>query len=182
MDEYLKTLIFKCRLESPGSWLMEALWLKRAAEEIDHWKHKNADINSPEGDFVFMIHVYKLLLGLSFENLLKGIVVAQSGPAGSAGVLDKKFKTHNVEKLLKRIDQTKVSISDSEKKRLIDLERYVKWAGRYPLPKKADDLFAIVDSYKEYQMRLSLWDRLFDYLKSIGWITKGDGRKLMMTR
>jgi hypothetical protein len=65
---------------------------------------------------------------------------------------------------------------------LIDLERYVNWAGRYPLPKKADDLFAIADSYREYQMGLSLWDRLFDYLKSIGWITKGDGRKLMMTR
>ncbi len=84
MDKFLKTLLFNCRLESPGSWLVNALWLKRAAEEIDYWN--TADINSPEGNFGFMIHVYKLLLGLSFENLLKGIVVAQRGSARSTKI------------------------------------------------------------------------------------------------
>lgn len=178
MDEFLKDILFNCGLQSPGSWLMSALWLKRAAEEIDYWKHYNADINSTEGDFQFMVPVYKLLLGLSFENLLKGIVVAQRGSGGSGGKIEKDLTTHRIKDLLGLVDLSAVSISDKEKSLLIDLEQYVVWAGRYPLPKKSADLFAKMDSSNDNKNRLALWDRLFTHLKSIGWITKMDVSKL----
>lgn len=178
MDKFLKDLLFNCGLQSPGSWLMCALWLKRAAEEIDYWKHLTADINSPEGDFPFMFPVYKLLLGLSFENLLKGIVVAQRGSGSSVGKVEKDLTTHHMEDLLDLADLSSVSISDDEKSLLIDLEQYVVWAGRYPLPKRSEDLFAQMDSSDHYRSRLALWDRIFSYLKSIGYITKMDGSKL----
>jgi len=46
-----------------------------------------------------MMGVYNLLLGYSFENLLKGIVVAQRGSAGSVDKMDKDLKTHNMKRL-----------------------------------------------------------------------------------
>ncbi|MHC4501318.1 MAG: hypothetical protein ACYS21_19665 [Planctomycetota bacterium] len=179
MDESLKNLLFKGCSESPGSWLMSAIWLKRAAEEIDYYKHEGVDINTPEGDFVFMMGVYNLLLGYSFENLLKGIVVAHRGSAGSVDKMDKDLTTHNMGNLLNLNGCTNIPISDDEKKLLRDLQPYVRWAGRYPLPKVPDDLIPKVYSRTEYKERLKLWERLYAYLKRIGWITKMDGSKLM---
>jgi hypothetical protein len=157
---------------------MNAIWLKRAAEEIDWWKHQNADINSPEGDFVFMLPVFHLLYGLSFENLLKGIIVAQRGCAGAAGTVDADLTTHSMKDLVSLLDKTKAPISKEELDVLNNLERYVVWAGRYPLPKKPKGIFAKTFSYDEYQLMISLWDRLFALLRSIGYITKGGGFKL----
>ena len=77
--------------------------------------------------------------------------------------------------LLDLVDLSSVSISDDERALLIDLEKYVIWAGRYPLPKKPDGLIAIADSWRDYKKRLALWERLYQFLKSIGWITKMDG-------
>ncbi len=125
-----------------------------------------------------MIPVYKLLLGLSFENLLKGIAVEQRGSGGSLGKIEKDLTTHHMEDLLDLADLSAVYISNEERSLLIDLEQYVVWAGRYPLPKKSADLFAKMDSSNDNKNRLGLWDRLFTHLKSIGWVTKMDGSKL----
>jgi hypothetical protein len=162
MAEESKALFYELALKSPRPWLVSAYRLKRSAEKIFCWKYKN-DRNSPEGD----LYVHELLLGLSFENLLKGIVAAQRGSAGSDGKMDNDLTTHDMGKLVKLIDSTKVSISDSEKKVLIDLKSYVDWAGRYPIPKKVDGLFDKVHSYEEYKTKLLLWDRLFNYLNSV---------------
>lgn len=129
-----------------------------------------------------MMGVYNLLLGYSFENLLKGIVVAQRGSAGSADKMDKDLKTHNMKNLLNLVDCTQIHISDDEKKLLLYLEPYVLWAGRYPLPKLSDDLITQVYSRTEYESRLTLWKRLYDYLKSIAWTTKMDGSKVMIDK
>ncbi len=166
MDESSKPLLFKSALENSGSWLGLAWSLKRAAEEIDYYKHENADINTPEGDFMFMWQIYNLLLGYSFENLLKGIVVAHRGSAGSGDKMDKDLTTHNMGKLLDLIGHTNIQFSDDENKLLLDLERYVRWAGRYPLPKKLQELDSKGYSRKEHDARLVLWERLCAYLKS----------------
>jgi hypothetical protein len=61
--------------DSPTPWLMQAKHLKKAADKIcwidsEHQPVKNSDV-----DFLFPI--YRMLLGLSFENLLKGIIIAE---------------------------------------------------------------------------------------------------------
>ena len=162
MAEESKALFYERALKSPRPWLVSARRLKRSAEKIFCWKYKN-DRNSPEGD----LYVHELLLGLSFENLLKGIIVAQRGSVGSDGKMDKFFSKHLGVGLVNLIDQTKVPISDSEKKLLIDLGIYVVWLGRYPIPKKVDGLFDKLHSYEEYKTKLLLWDRLFNYLNSV---------------
>lgn len=178
IDESLRRKIFENILESPGAWLMNAWWLKRAAEEIDWWTHRNADIQSPEGDFQFMVPVFHMLLGLSFENLLKGIVVAQRGSAGKAGLVDGDLTTHRMHDLVALLDQASVPISTKELAILTQLERYVVWAGRYPLPKRQEDIFVQTWSVEERQLMLSLWDRLYGVLRSMGWLTKGNGSRL----
>jgi hypothetical protein len=49
-------------------------------------------------------------------------------------------------------------------------------------PKNLMTLSAQVHSREQYKARLLLWDCLFNHLKSIGWITKGDGSKLMIDK
>ena len=85
---------------------MCALWLKRAAEEIDYFDHLttaesfDSYLLTPEGDFLFMHPVFKMLIGLSFENLLKGIIVANRGSAGASGTVDRDITTHKMGDLI----------------------------------------------------------------------------------
>jgi hypothetical protein len=176
MDEALKKLEFQTLLDSPGGWLMNAIWLKRAADGIDHFEHPYADINTPEGDFPFMFPVFNLLMGLSFENLLKGIIAAQRGSAGASGVPDKDVTTHETKKLIGLIDQAIIRISPEDEALLVNLEKYVVWAGRYPFPKRQDELFAKMQSSGEHASMLALWNRLYQHLKSVGWIMKGSSK------
>ena len=89
MAEESKALFYEFALKSPRLWIAKAYQLKRSAEKIFCWKYKN-DRNNPEGD----LYVHELLLGLSFENLLKGIIVAQRGSVGSDGKMDNFFSKH----------------------------------------------------------------------------------------
>lgn len=142
---------------------MCALWLKRAAEEIDYFDHLTAAesfdsyLLTPEGDFLFMHPVFKMLIGLSFENLLKGIIVANRGSAGAPGTVDKDITTHKMGDLL---SSSGVPLSPEEVKLLTDLEPYVVWAGRYPFPKKPEELFEMASSSTERELMLGLWGRL----------------------
>jgi hypothetical protein len=95
-----------------------------------------------------MFPVFNLLMGLSFENLLKGIVAAQRGSAGSSGAPDKDLTTHDTKKLVALIDQTAIPISMDDEALLLKLENYVVWAGRYPFPKREEDLFVKIQSNK----------------------------------
>lgn len=178
MNDVLKKQLFQCSLDSSGVWLLNAIWLKRASEEIDYFEHQDANINSPEGDFRFMCPVFNLLIGLSFENLLKGIIVAQRGSAGTSGKVDNDFITHKMNDLITLVDQSVLPISNEEIDLLNNLEKYVVWAGRYPFPKRSEHLFCKMQSDKEHVKLLSFWNRLYEYLKSVGWIKKMGGHRL----
>ena len=184
MDSACRSLVFDCSLKSPGTWLLCAKWLKRAAEEIDCFDHAigaesfDLYLQSPEGDFLFMHPVFKMLMGLSFENLLKGMIVANRGAAGASGKIDKDITTHKIGNLIPLLNRSQVPLSREEEDLLTGLEGYVVWAGRYPFPKSPNELFQMANTSSERELMLRLWDRLFDTLRRMGWITKGDGSKL----
>ena len=178
MDEALRKELFQCSLDSPGGWLMNAIWLKRASERIDFYEHYGEDLNSSQCELGFMLPVFNLLVGLSFENLLKGIIVAQRGSAGSSGKVDSDLTIHNMNSLVASIDRSVVPISAKEVAILINLEKYVIWAGRYPLPKGEKDLFVRSDSSQEHDLMASFWNRLYKHLRSVGWIKGMGGHEL----
>jgi len=66
-----KKRLFEASAGSPALWLGAAWKLKRAAEEIDgydaqhHWKGFGG---GRDGDKLFLLSVYRMLMGLSFDS------------------------------------------------------------------------------------------------------------------
>lgn len=74
---------------------------------------------------------YKMLMGMSFEALLKGLLIE------SQQVSISDLATHDLVELAKSLG---LSLSKDENKVLTVLTDYVLWAGKYPMPKNAKQL------------------------------------------
>ncbi len=181
----MKRLSFKCKLDSPAAWLHTAWMLKRAAEEIDTLRiwtpgrgFSNHTAKGRDAELYQLMPVYRFLMGRSFENLLKGILVAHIEPAGNDGKLHelKKSFNHNISELGKKL-KNKFDLDDEEIEILKENEPYITWAGCYPISKKAENYeIALTYSNITHDKELELWERLSEHLKDVGWFKKGDGR------
>ena len=163
---------FEFKMNSPESWLYTAWQLKRAAEEIDTLNlqgrgFSNRTAKGRDAELFLLIPVYRFLMGQSFENLIKGIIIAHGTPAGIKGKLE--LKSHNIDMLLKKIDYTKCSLKREEEEILKEQQQFVEWAGRYPISTKVED-YTIILAYSSEKNRkeLELWKRLSEYLKGFG--------------
>jgi hypothetical protein len=139
-------------LQNPVNWAYMAWALHKTASLID-WER-----NRVSGDWRY-VPIYQMLIGFSLENLLKGILIAEG-----QGVDTKKLN-HG---LRKYADQVKgLKITESEKQNLARLEPYIKWAGRYPMPKSPDGLVPIGHSKHLHDDELALCQKLYDYLRRL---------------
>ncbi|MCX5838801.1 MAG: hypothetical protein NTW71_09845 [Deltaproteobacteria bacterium] len=171
----LKQDSFDYTVDSPGTWLFSALDLKVAADRIN-WVSKPVRDDEPS---IGLFKVYRMLIGMSMESLLKGILVAQGEQIlNKQGKLRKEFATHDLHALAVRINTDALQFSDHDIKILANLKPFTEWAGRYPLPISADGLIVPGHSNIEVQLELELWRKLYDQLVKIGWITKAGGRRL----
>ena len=175
-------LSFECTLDSPGSWYFSAWRLKRAAEEIDTFTllgrgFSNQQAKGRDAELQFLTPVYRFLLGQAFENLLKGIIIAHGKPAGSNGKLLESFRKHEIKSLLEKLDPSQCTLTSEEQAILFDLQQYVEWAGRYPIPTKADTHQIVLGySSEQHRKELELWERLSQHLRDIGWFKKDHGK------
>ena len=80
-----------------------------------------------------LINQHMMLAGFAIENLCKGYLVGRLSPeqqkAVQAGVLPKFLKSHNI---LKLVEQTGMTLSDTQKYLLNRIGDAVSWRGRYP--------------------------------------------------
>ena len=80
-----------------------------------------------------LLSVSIMLVGFAIENLIKGVIAKEEG------ILKKRQEIkephHDLLKLFKKI---KFPLSLDEEKVVLVVKEYVMWAGRYPIPKKAD--------------------------------------------
>jgi hypothetical protein len=175
----LKQMAFDCAVDSPGSWLFSAFDLKTAADRIDWLKNPIRE----EEPSLSLASVYRMLMGMSIEVLLKGILVAQGEQIlDDKGRIKKDFAKHDLTKLAQRIDTEAFAFSQDDLEILDNLTPYIKWAGKYPLPRVAGDLIVKGHSSGETMRESGLWERLYEHLKDIGWVTKGDGKRLYFNR
>ena len=76
-----------------------------------------------------------MLVGFAIENLIKGVIAKEDG------FLDEKKKIkeshHNLIGLFRKIEFAR---SPDEEQVVSVVMEYVLWAGRYPIPKKADQV------------------------------------------
>ena len=80
--------------DTPAAWLDVAEVLRLAADHIDF---RPIDFNNPSRAAVELIPVQKMLVGLSFENLLKGLLIAFGRPAREKGKLAGHLRKHRIQ-------------------------------------------------------------------------------------
>lgn len=160
---------FEATAESPGSWLLRAIELKAAADRLN-WLTRPV---SKEENALSLLHPYRLLIALSFENLLKGILIVQGHAVFVNGKFNKKLDQHDLAKLAAMIDANTLPMSAEELALLSELSPVIIWSGRYPLPKTSDSYRVLAHSNTEQEVERVLWERLCDYLVATSWVMKG---------
>ncbi len=94
----------------------------------EHVFSKQLDLGSGFSMSVACWPVYQMLYGMSFELILKAIIVAKKLPVPH---------THDLSKLL---NKTELSFDDKTVKVLEVLSGSIVWDGRYPVPKREEDM------------------------------------------
>ena len=169
MDAEIKKLFFDAAVESPGGWLLMAIELKSAADRLD-WVEK--PITEKEVA-LSLIKPYRLLIALSIENLIKGILVADGLPVLVRGKFSRDLDDHDLARLASKLHCKDISVSPEELALLTDQKKYIEWAGRYPLPKSSGNYEAVSHGTREHHAELALWKKLYDHLYRVAWVMKG---------
>jgi len=159
---------FRAEWESPGSWFLQARGLYAAAQRLDPTKHPCRD-----DEEALSFHAeHDLLVGLAFENLLKGFIVLVRLELGHSPALPKECYVHELEFLASRSECAALEISADELVLFTRLSPYIIWAGCYPVPKKAKEM--IVQAWSgEHEAEDRLWKRISPLLYERAWIMKG---------
>ena len=86
-----------------------------------------------------LINVHMMLAGFAIENLCKGYLAgrlsSKERAAAEAGRLPSSLKTHD---LLKLVEKTGMTISETDKYLIMRLSETVVWRGRYPIATSHD--------------------------------------------
>lgn len=134
--------------ESPEAWRRTAIGLKRSADLIwEQWYGHLSRLNGGEvvkfspqgaGDLALLLPSYLLLLGLAYENALKGLLVAKEPSRVRHKVKWQIPKGgHDLKELCAVAD---FPLNSDEEEILKALTEATMWAGRYPVPKDHDGL------------------------------------------
>jgi hypothetical protein len=121
------------------------------------------------------VRSFMLLTGLAFENLIKGIFIAQDPSLVDRKKLDTQLwssvrKGHGISTLAKKV----TSLSSAELNLLTRLEEYLVWGGRYPIPRNSFDYFKslnpearlTIDMSRDPTLISGIFNRLSDILES----------------
>lgn len=149
MDVYEKQ--FELRQETPAYWHNKSHDLLVSARTL--WKAMQADKQLQINCWA----TYKMLMGMSFELLLKAHYVGA----------DIEFKaTHDLVALARAAN---LPTSKDENNILKILSEYVIWDGRYPIPKRPEQLKGhwnnqaeLLDDKLDLENLMPLWQRLSD--------------------
>ncbi|MEK8018399.1 MAG: hypothetical protein VSS75_016135 [Candidatus Parabeggiatoa sp.] len=132
-------------IKSPTSWEISSSQLFRAAGIL--WKTSEEDLQNlfseernelkPDDtlkQFNKIGSVAMMLYGLSIENLLKAVLIKKGDAFKENGKF--KYAHHCLLDLIKKAD---IGITEKERLLLEKLEKFILWAGRYPLPFNVED-------------------------------------------
>jgi len=143
MDEKFYDEQFELRTLTPELWALNARRLKQAADILfEAYEQDLKDMTA--GESPLQLHNLELsgpatlLYGLALENILKAILLTTSPDAITDGKLRKWPKDGHDQILLAH--EAKIKLTINEENILRRLSEFVRWAGRYPIPKSADKM------------------------------------------
>jgi hypothetical protein len=129
--------IYELLGQSPLTWLEQAEFLSMSAvlildklREILPVPQVYPGVREQKVAFV---DSFMLLMGLSFENLIKGVHIAKT-PSLSVEDRMKIWKSHRGGHGISTLIKVVARLSSDEENLLKRLEEYAFWAGRYPIP------------------------------------------------
>ena len=179
MDQRISKILqkqsFNNTVQNPAIWYMMACDLKEAADKLCWLDHSGVPVDNEMSRFMA---IYQMLLGLSFENLIKGLLIAQGKQITEGNKLKPSFAKHNMSGLLSQLDTNTIQINKEERKLLLGLEKYVVWRGRYPIPKQPDNYMIVMHGSGQHSLEQKLWNRLLDNLLDIGWNVTAKGKRI----
>jgi hypothetical protein len=165
--------IYELLGQSSLTWLEQAEFLRMSAvlildklREVLPVPQVNPGVREQKVAFV---DSFMLLMGLSFENLIKGVHITKT-PSLSVQDRMKIWKSHRGGHGISTLIKVVASISAEEESLLKRLEEYAFWAGRYPIPVNTSQY---VKSIKPQNLRSltmqdpTLCDTLFERLASM---------------
>jgi hypothetical protein len=163
--------IYELLGQSPSSWLQQAELLKMSATLILEKLIEIRDIGQAQPGIreqkLAFTQSYMMLMGLSFENLIKGAHTAKT-PSLSLEDRLKIWKSHRGGHGISGLINLVASISADERSLLRRLEEYAFWAGRYPIPLNTDQYRKAKDFRSlTYPQDPALCDTLFERLASM---------------
>jgi hypothetical protein len=138
----------------PENWLKMGIALRQAASTLD-WKRTSIT------DWRY-VPIYRMLMAFSIENLLKGILIVEGHEAIEGGKLSNRLRKHGLRQYADAVSG--VPITKPEKCLLDELQHYLMWAGRYPIPTESARATQIRHSDAQHDAELALGQRLVDYL------------------
>ena len=159
----------------PGAWAEQAQGMKVAAELIlqSLLEILPRSQNQPGIRLKKLAYVrsYMLLMGFSFENLLKAIAAKQGLLMTNPGLcfdarVAKEKGGHGLTGIARSLQ---LDLSPTEKEYLQRLEEYVYWAGRYPVPLKRGTYVGAHSSRRLsfYSSDSDMGTKLFDRLAKL---------------
>jgi hypothetical protein len=165
--------IFEAVCRDAQAWLAQANQLKMSADIIAmELQDKMARIRFEQGldsQFLAFLKSYMLMIGMAFENLVKGILVGRDPSLVSRELISNKLLPrggHGISDGAKKV----CSISNEEFELLRRLEEYLVWAGKYPMPLKSE---VFLNSQTPENLRSFSWadfeliNKYFDRLAEI---------------
>ena len=146
-DEFFKNQFNK--IGGPVNWFYIGQLLKHSADVIfgefeKGWQAFLAAKDEPQTfEQLRQWRVYMFLSGLALENILKGIWVARDKKIIQDGKFSAQTKKglHSLNWLVNQINNLsppsdQISLNQDEELLLEELTTFIRWAGRYPIPKR----------------------------------------------
>jgi len=131
-------------LKDPHAFLQQSKLLKKSSDLLQSYLmdliyFSEVNMHDKQNDYretqLALMKSHLLLLGLAFENLIKGISVLLFNDFSSFNELKQKYwkisKGHEIYQLAQNIG---IILNEQESFLLDRLEQFILWAGRYPTP------------------------------------------------
>ena len=134
---------FEWKADAPGSWVLQARRLKRAADTVFNAHSSDLQRLQAGADPLHLEHLESsgpasLLYGLALENLLKALVIESTGSRiVKWKLLPWRGTGHGLVELAR---EANVPLIEVEIDLMSRLTCYVEWAGRYPIPKAVSQM------------------------------------------
>ena len=149
---------------SAGKWHSAAISLRAGYDLIMHSLLTDSFNNPRDAEKLFTaleaIAPAKMLIGMSFENLVKALCLVSSDHFLTGAELNRHLLGHRTSRIAMRINSDIFKPTDEDLAALKNIEEYVVWRGRYPSPIRPENNFQFTFDIEQHNHHIELWRRM----------------------